>query len=333
MRVQWLLCVVAVFLDFAAASDVTVFTTGSGGEEFTRFLVSSDRIIVGSNRGLYALDYSLSQLDRLVLSAPVYVIVANTNGTYSGNVLSCGANDQCLLVNATDFADVIWPIQGVEMLLINSSDVAGVFVRGESGESEFFVAQSSLGGAGHSVIVKAVLQEANTGEHAFLTLAVRTEVPANPFRYVYQFNYNGFVYFVAYLPMSSQTRLIRFCENDTGSGTPTPSFSSQYEIVLSCDGGNASTRQTFAASFVLNSAEFDGPTLLIAANEQMGGEILRVCAFNLEEVDMLLLDAFLACKSGVGTLGFARDGAVETCSSLSQQQLSEMVSTQYIADV
>jgi hypothetical protein len=272
---------------------------------------------LGSSNAIYRLDNSLVRQERKSLAAANRLLVTDYVGSFRDSVLSC-SSDSCFLAQITDFTNITWQVDPPFIREQATDNVAAVFAPRANGTSDVTYGEraDSLGGR---LLAKGSLINVGAGSGAaqsFNRYARRPEGNRfNPFVYLAEFplryvaNNSGYVYFVV-RPTEAETRLVRFCEDDSGI---LGAFASHFEIILKC-GSHSDTAPSTAATFidVTTTAFNNQPTIIVSTNRVLGTNSvqLEACAFDIGYINFLMTQKYEDCINtrNNAMAGFVRDG-------------------------
>ena len=311
-------------------AEVPEFPPTNNEETFRNLIRTERHLIIGSSGALYRINPSnLTMEEKRPLLAANRLLVADTDGSYRGNFLSC-SNVQCFLAEIVNFANISWQVNNSAVIRsVGTQNVAGVFAPSSNGTTELTFGETATTESSRRFVKGGLLNvdfsssAVNAKNFAFSRIAAHTDTTSSSltFNYHTQFSYNGLIYFVTG-PVGSESspRVVRFCQNDTGFRD---SFRSHFEVRLSCASGVIT-----AATFV-NSLPFTQPTILITVREDVAGNRKRmhVCAYSLTDIDRVMSEYYNNCIIGAANtfVGFSR-GSTDRCMRLTDRILENIVS-------
>ena len=293
------------------------FSPEGTGEEFRNLIMARSHLLLGSSNAIYRLDNSLMKQDKRSLTAPNRMLVTDYVGSFTDNVLSC-SSDSCFLAQITNFTNISWQVDPPFIRPAGTDNVAGVFAPRANGTSDLTYGERGGGfNVGGRLLAKGSLFNVGTsdGTQSFNTYAMRTEGSSfDPLVYLTEFplrfvaNDSGYVYFVVH-PIQGETRLVRFCENDSGIWDI---FVSHFEIVLKCGMESQIAPSTGAIFLNMTTAFNDRPTIVVSRNRILGTNSiqLEVCSFDIGTINSLMTQKYDNCINQVDNAmsGFLRDG-------------------------
>ena len=296
--------------------------------ETVRKVLSGDKFIVGTTGALYDISMTngQSQLQRRQLTGPSRLLVSVDEGMYRNLVLNCD-NSMCLLVERSNFSQIVWSYPSAMILRESTENSVGIFAISADDTPDLFYVDSPLSNT-PARIVRGVLMDINlSGSPAnptFTQVVESTEaVIERDFQFYLEFTDSNFLYLVSDRHSLENApkpaaRVLRFCANDSDSNRPV--FRSYFEVKLSCGTGTTITAATF---FSINeTTSFAQPVLVISAQSETTGESY-VCSYSLNSINAVMQAKFDECRIGNGQAGFTRYGAslMEDCRDLTSQQV------------
>ena len=299
------------------------FSPEANGESFRNLISAKSHLLLGSSNAIYRLDNSLVRQEKKELAAANRVLVTDYVGSFRDSVLSCSSGDSCFLAQITDFTNITWQVDPPFISDQGTDNVAAVFAPRANGTSDLTYGERA-NGQDSRLLAKGSLINVGVsggGLQSFNRYARRAEgnrfdplvyLAEFPLRYVA--NDSGYVYFVV-RPNEAETRLVRFCEDDSGI---LGAFTSHFEIILKC-GSHSDRAPSTAATFinVNTSTVFNNrPTVVISTNRVLGMNMmqLEVCAFDFGYINSLMTEKYEDCigARNDAMAGFLRDGQT-TC--------------------
>ena len=292
-------------------------------ETFRNLISAQSHLLLGSSNAIYRLDNSLVRQERKSLGDANLMLVTDYVGSFRDSVLSC-SSVSCFLAQITDFTNVTWEVNPPFIRERTTDNVAAVFAPRANGTSDLTFGERAIGVSGR-LLAKGSLVNVGAPSQLFNRYARRPEgnrfdplvyLTEFPLRYVA--NDSGYIYFVV-RPTESETRLVRFCEDDAGI---LGAFASHFEIILKC----GSTAPSTAATFInVTTAAFNNrPTIIISTNRVLGmnSAQLEVCSFDVGYINSLMTQKYEDCitASNDAMSGFLRDGQ-GTCTRVEQPDL------------
>ena len=304
------------------------FSPEGTGEEFRNLIMARSHLLLGSSNAIYRLDNNLTKQEKKSLTAPNRILVTDYVGSFTDNVLSC-STDSCFLAQITDFTNISWQVDSPFIRPAGTDNVAGVFAPLANGTSDLTYGERAGGSdVGGRLLAKGSLFNVGTsdGTQSFNTYAMRTEGRNfDPLVYLTEFplrfvaNDSGYVYFVVH-PIQDETRLVRFCEDDSGLILG-KAFASHFEIVLECGMESERAPSTGATFLNITSAFNDRPTIVLSRNRILNTNSiqLEVCSFDIGTINSLMTQKYDNCINQVDNAmsGFLRDGQM-VCGVVSQ---------------
>ena len=298
------------------------FLPETSGEIFRNLISARSHLLLGSSNAIYRLDNSLVRQERKSLGDANRMLVTDYVGSFRDSVLLC-SSVSCFLARITDFTNVTWEVDPPFISELATDNVAAVFAPRANGMSDLTFGERANGRNGR-LLAKGSLVNVGAPSQLFNRYARRPEgnifdplvyLTEFPLRYIA--NDSGYVYFVV-RPTESETRLVRFCEDDTGI---LGAFASHFEIILKC-GSHNDTAPSTAATFT-TTAFNNRPTIVISTNRILGmnrlSMQLEVCSFDVGYINSLMTQKYEDCINARNNAmaGFLRDGQ-STCTRVEQ---------------
>ena len=313
------------------------FCPPSPGEAFRNIILGDSYVLIGSSNSLYRLNpASLSLEDRRQLGSVNRLLVTDPGGTYNGSVLEC-EEEQCALTPINNLTDIRWQVSD-GLLRRGTENVIGIFAPGANGTSSLsFGEQQTM--TLQSSIRKGNLNNVDIpGSSVFNRFATQNENDRfRPRDFLAAFTDQSFIYFIVRIEINQvdQMRVVRFCKDDPGSREQfilQSSFESHFELVGECTGSSSSTTNIpTAATYVGANSAFGTATLLVTfMGDGSGGNIQRMCTYNISTINDLMTQKFSDCLDGIGRRGFEREVQESCPMGLSEVQKQRAVSDQYI---
>jgi hypothetical protein len=305
------------------------FFPEANGEIFRNMISANSHLLLGSSNAIYRLDNSLVKQDKKSLAAANRMLVTDYVGSLRDSVLSC-SNDNCFLAQITNFTNITWEVNPPfirEQATDMTDNVAAVFAPRANGTSDLTYGERADGYGGRLLAKGSLVNVGASGvAQPFNRYARRSEgnkfdplVYLAEFSLRYMANNSGYVYFIV-RPTEAETRLVRFCVDDSGIlGT----FASHFEIILKC-GSHSNTAPSTAATFinVTTTAFNNRPTIIISTNRVLGTNSiqLEVCAFDIGYTNSLMTQKYEDCINARNNAmaGFVRDAGQTTCTRIGQ---------------
>ena len=314
-----LLCLaLANILATPAAAVAHTFTADESETLRNVLLTGSGTLVVGSNTKLRRLSPELAELQAVSLPDDEVnrLLIGDPGGTFSDRILSC-VGMSCALLDIDDITNQSWEASNV--LLLGNLTAHGLFVSGREGESILTVALQNE--QRPSFIIRGRLVGVGSTEQLFDGLARQAEEDnLVPREFLTVFENEEFSYYLHNSTSTDQnveTRLVRICNNDTGSSVSEDAFSSHFELRLECGGsGTIPTAATFLSSHKAIALS------VTRASESENS----VCVFELAEIQRLMTEKYNNCTAGIGNSGLARD-STERCVQFSPERLGNPVSS------
>ena len=284
--------------------------TPDAGEIIRNIVYTDHQILVGSSGAVYRVDPGiLNVVERRPLLTPNRLLVADTGGSFNGQLLTCD-HSVCFLANSMDFSNVSWSVPRNTIFRDGQDSVVGLFTPSLAGTSELLFGENANGFFGRRFIRGAFKNVNLTGPNPpdnseFLVTAEKTETSnGEVYQHYTQFLHNDYIYFVTDTVMGEVTplpagRVVRFCRNDSGT-TRGMNFGSYFELRLGCSSSTTITAATF-----INSSPFLQPTIVITSRSESND--MHMCAYSVETIDQLMLEKYTQCIGGIGQTAFARD--------------------------
>ena len=316
-----LLCLaLANILATSAAAVAHTFTAGERETLRNVLLTGSGTLVVGSSTTLRRLSPELAELQAVSLPDDEVnrLLTGDPGGTYSDRILSC-VGMSCSLLDIDNIANQSWEASNV--LLLGNLNAHGLFVSGREGESVLTVALQNEQRPSFIIRGRLVGVGSEQEDPVFVRLATQAEVDnLVPREILTVFENEEFSYYLHKLTSTDQnveTRLVRICNNDTGSSVSVNAFSSHFELRLECGGsGTIPTAATFLSSHKAIALS------VTRASESENS----VCVFELSEIQRLMTEKYNNCTAGIGNSGLARD-STERCVQFSLERLNNPVSS------
>ena len=301
------------------------FLPETSGEIFRNLISARSHLLLGSSNAIYRLDNSLVRQERKSLGDANRMLVTDYVGSFRDSVLSC-SSVSCFLAQVTDFTNVTWEVDPPFISELATDNVAAVFAPRANGMSDLTFGERA-NGRNNRLLAKGSLVNVGAPSQLFNGYARRSEgnrfdplvyLTEFPLRYVA--NDSGYVYFVV-RPTESETRLVRFCEDDTGI---LGAFASHFEIILKCGSHNDTAPSTAATLIDITTTAFNNrPTIVISTNRILGmnrlSMQLEVCSFDVGYINSLMTQKYEDCINARNNAmaGFLRDGQT-TCYRVEQ---------------
>ena len=335
---RWALSLLGIICCLAlhtACQTDAAFCPPSPGEAFRNIILGDSYVLIGSSNSLYRLNPgSLSLEDRRQLGSVNRLLVTDPGGTYNGSVLEC-EEEQCALTPVNNLTDIRWQVS-YGLVRRGTENVIGIFAPGANGTSSLSFGEQQTPTL-QSSIRKGNLNNVDIpGSSVFNRFATQNEFSMfTPREFLAVYTDQNFIYFIVRIGIvdragmqMDQMRVVRFCKDDPGSlGQFMPQFVSHFELMGECTGSSSSTTNIpTAATYVGANSAFGTATLLVTFMGD-GGNILRMCAYNISTINNLMMQKFSDCLDGMGVSGFARDGVPVQCpAGVSEAQKQSAVS-------
>ena len=304
------------------------FLPETSGEIFRNLISAQSHLLLGSSNAIYRLDNSLVRQERKSLGDANRMLVTDYVGSFRDSVLSC-SSVSCFLAQITDFTNVTWEVDPPFISELATDNVAAVFAPRANGMSDLTYGERANGRNGR-LLAKGSLVNIGAPSQLFNRYARRLEgnrfdpsvyLTEFPLRYVA--NDSGYVYFVV-RPTESETRLVRFCEDDAGI---LGAFASHFEIILKCGSHNDIAPSTAATFIDITTTAFNNrPTIIISTNRILGmnrlSMQLEVCSFDVGYINSLMTQKYEDCINARDNAmaGFLRDGQT-TCTRVESSRV------------
>ena len=304
------------------------FLPETSGEIFRNLISARSHLLLGSSNAIYRLDNSLVRQERKSLGDANRMLVTDYVGSFRDSVLSC-SSVSCFLAQITDFTNVTWEVDPPFISELATDNVAAVFAPRANGMSDLTFGERANGRNGR-LLAKGSLVNIGAPSQLFNKYARRLEgnrfdpsvyLTEFPLRYVA--NDSGYVYFVV-RPTESETRLVRFCEDDAGV---LGAFASHFEIILKCGSHNDTAPSTAAIFIDITTTAFNNrPTIIISTNRILGmnrlSMQLEVCSFDVGYINSLMTQKYEDCINARDNAmaGFLRDGQT-TCTRVESSRV------------
>ena len=296
-------CLLYISVSSVSSSQFTV-----NEEKLRNLLLVGKKVLAGSERNLYRLDYQNLTLEQSVELSRINRLLLKLNDTgSSGDVLSC-QNDTCSLFSSDDLTTKI-PV--TIKILSDNQTASNALIPGEEDlvgiaiDQSFYVARENRLGIEDiaSAISRITYVTVDNNLELLVSLKLSEDSIFTERKFLVTFRENDFVYFVYELPEESEVfdrlRIGRMCKNDTGNNGNI--ITTYTEAKLECEGGSASS----SASVVT----IDGYLMvLVAENSGSGSTNNVICSFNVSEIDQAMNDTLNCCKNGEGKINLERQG-------------------------
>ena len=303
----------------------------SPGEAFRNIILGDSYVLIGSSNSLYRLNpASLSLEDRRQLRSVNRLLVTDPGGTYNGSVLEC-EEQVCALTPINNLTDIRWQVSD-GLVRRGTENVIGIFAPGANGTSSLTFGEQQTLTLGSSIRRGNLNNVDIPGSSVFNRFATQSESSRfRPREFLAAFTDQSFIYFIVRIEINQvdEMRVVRFCKDDPGSREFMRQFVSHFELVGECSGSSSSTTNIpTAATYVGANSAFGTAALLVTfMGDGSGGNIQRMCSYNISTINDLMTQKFRDCLNGREMSGFARDGVLMQCpTGVSEAQKQTAVS-------
>uniref|UniRef100_A0A1X7URK3 Sema domain-containing protein n=1 Tax=Amphimedon queenslandica TaxID=400682 RepID=A0A1X7URK3_AMPQE len=288
-------------------------------DTLSTFLVLSDgSLLIGTTSHIVKLNSdSLTVNSSLPLNTTTNQLLLPLNDTgFTQNVLSC-QEQECFLLNPNDLSTVSVSTSPSPspFLFPTTPDMPGLYTEGRN----FFIGKNAASTTYSSI---SKLRYSFSGSQLqIMLLGSQRERDINLARkFLANFQQNGFIYYVFFLPgFSSKLLIARICSNDTGIEEDNVLVLTTYtEAELQCNGMMTPDSIT-SATFV----QYNGESMIMAS--MRSGSTNIICAFNVSEINRRMDDKLSSCKNGQGTLSLQRFSGSDACPTNLEQDKKDAI--------